>query len=50
MRVTETIEADFTAFVGAGTPAPKLPKVVAYVGSSTSEIPIPPIALSTKGG
>jgi hypothetical protein len=47
-RVTETIEADFAIFAGAGTPAPKLPEVVAYVSGSTG-IGIPPITLGTRG-
>jgi len=49
-RVTETIEADFATFVDAGTPAPKLPKVVAYVGPSAGGAAVPPIMLGTRGG
>lgn len=49
-RVTDIVEADFAAFAGAGTPAPKLPEVVAYCGRSVAGIAIPPITLSTKGG
>ena len=47
---TATIEADFATFVGAGTPAPKLPEVVAYVSPSVSGIPTPNVMLGTKGG
>ena len=47
--VIKAIEANLTTFVGAGTPAPKLPEVVAYVSPSAG-ITVPPITLGTKGG
>jgi hypothetical protein len=49
-RVVETIEGDFATFVGAGTPAPRLPEVVAYVCASSPGLIVPPITLSTRGG
>jgi hypothetical protein len=46
--VIRTIEKEFAAFAGAGTPAPLLPKIVA-TPSSSDEILIPPINLSARG-
>lgn len=46
--VIRTIEKDFAAFAGAGTPAPLLPKIVATV-SSSDEIHVPSINLGTRG-
>lgn len=46
--VIRTIENDFAAFAGGGTPAPPLPKIVATAASS-DEVLVPSINLSTRG-